>query len=233
MLHASLKRLAAMVSLFAGVFLSTGAFAGPTNFSFTGTLAADDGVELLGFTTDGSSTVTLRTYSYAGGTQANGNIVPRGGFDPTLALFDSVGNKIASNDDGDGVPADSVTGGAYDTKLSILLDVGAYTVAVSQSYNFANGPTFSDGYTEAGSPFFTAGFGCTNGQFCDSSGDNRSSSWAFDVLDAETAETEVPQPSTASLLGFGLVGLYSLRWRKARSVASRIHTRRGERLSAA
>ena len=212
MLHASLEGLAA--SLFAGVFLSTGAFASPTNFSFTGTLAADDGVELLGFTTDGSSIVTLRTYSYAGGTQANGNIVPRGGFDPTLALFDSAGNKIASNDDGDGVPADSATGGAYDTQLSILLAAGAYTVAVSQSYNFANGPTLSDGFTVAGSPFFTAGFGCTNGQFCDSTGDNRSSSWAFDVLNAETAETVVPEPSTASLLGFGLVGLYSVRRQK-------------------
>src|SRR5262245_28414894 len=217
MLHESLERLAAMVGLFAGVFLPTGAFASPINFSFAGTLAADDSVELLGFATGGSSTVTLRTYSYAGGTQANGNVVPRGGFDPTLALFDSAGNKIASNDDGHGVPADSVTGGAFDTELSMLLPAGAYTVAISQSYNLANGPTLSDGFIVAGAPFFTAAFGCTNGQFCDSTGDNRSSSWAFDVLNAETAQTEVPEPSTASLLGFGFVGLCSVRRQKWRA----------------
>src|SRR5262249_12590513 len=181
MLHESLERLAAMVSLLAGLFVSTGAFAGPTNYSFAGTLSADDGVELLLFTTSASSTVTLRTYGYAGGTQADGNVVPRGGFDPTLALFDSAGNMIASNDDGDGVPADSVTGGAYDSQLSVLLAAGAYTVAISQSYNLANGPTLSDGFNVSGSPFFTAAFGCTNGQFCDSNGDNRSGFWAFDV----------------------------------------------------
>jgi len=206
--------LAAAVSLFASVFLSNDAFATPTNFSFTGTLAADDDVQLSSFTTGSSATVTLRTYGYAGGTQANGNVVPRGGFDPILALFDSVGNLIALNDDGADVTADSVTDAAFDSELSRFLVAGAYTVAISQSGNSAIGPTLADGFAEAGSPFFTAWVGCTNGQFCDVTGDDRTSFWALDVLNAEAAET-TPEPSTALLLGLGLVVLGGTLRRKA------------------
>ena len=36
-----------------------------------------------------TSTVTLQTYGYAGGTNAAGQVIAQGGFDPILALFDS------------------------------------------------------------------------------------------------------------------------------------------------
>lgn len=197
------------------------AFAVPMDFSFTGTFNADDDVQLINFTTDGASTVRLISYSYGGGTQADGNIVPAGGFDPILALFDSAGNLVGQNDDsisgtpgacGSGVVTpDPTTGHEWDTCFDSMLSAGAYTVAIMQYDNFANGPTLADGFSQAGGPNFTASFGCSNGQFCDvsSNSSNRTNEWAFDVLNAESAvlpPTRVPEPTTLLLLGLGLAG---------------------------
>ncbi len=128
---------------------------------------------LFSFTAGGSSIITLRSYSYAGGIQANGNVVSAGGFDPILALFDSAGNFIDQNDDGNStiIPTDPNTGSFFDTELSVNLTAGDYTVAIMQFDNFAAGPTLSDGFTITGNAFFTAALGgCSNGQFCDVSG---------------------------------------------------------------
>lgn len=201
-----LERLSAALSISLGIcalcLLANSAAA--ADFSFTGSFSADDDVQLFAFTADGASTVTLRTYSYAGGVQANGNVVLSGGFDPILALFDSNGALIDQNDDGSGVPSDPMTGSAFDTELSVLLTAGSYTVAVSQYDNFAVGPNLSDGFDRTGQPLFTAGYGCSNGQFCDVGANNRTNAWAFDVLNVQTA---VPEPASALLLGSGLLVL--------------------------
>ena len=42
------------------------------NFSFTGSFAVDNDVQLFNFSVTAPSTVTLRTWSYAGGTNAAG-----------------------------------------------------------------------------------------------------------------------------------------------------------------
>ncbi len=73
---------------------ATGALAAPQDFSFRGTFGADDEVALFDFTANGASTVTLRTYSYAGGTQADGTPIAAGGFDPILTHFDGTGLLI-------------------------------------------------------------------------------------------------------------------------------------------
>ena len=153
-------------------------------FSFRGNFAADDDVQIFTFVVGGESPVTLVTYSYAGGTQADGTVIPRGGFDPILALFDAAGNLIGQNDDGGGgnVPTDPVTGRAYDTFLQTVLSPGEYSVAVMQYNNFAAGQTLAEGFARVGQPFFTAAWGCSNGQFCDVGASNRTSSWAFDIL---------------------------------------------------
>src|SRR5262245_47769873 len=88
------------------------------NFSFTGSFTQDDNVQLFNFTVGALSTVTLRTWSYAGGNNSAGNAISRGGFDPILALFNATtGALIGQNDDGSGVPTD-ITGVAYDTLLT-------------------------------------------------------------------------------------------------------------------
>jgi hypothetical protein len=176
----------------------------PTNYSFTGNLANDDQVQLFNFSVAAPSTVTLRTWSYAGGTNAAGQVIAAGGFDPILALFNSSGVRINQNDDGGAsVAADPVTGEHFDTYLSSVLGAGTYTVSVSQYANFA-GANLSDGFPGSGRTGFV-----------DVDGDVRTSAWAFDILGVESAvQTAVPEPSVLALLGLGLFGFAAARRRK-------------------
>ncbi len=85
------------------------------DFSFTGNFNSINDVQLFTFSIGATSTVTLRSYGYAGGTNSAGTVIAEGGFDPILALFQGTGPGavyIDQNDDGGSgqVPADSVTG---------------------------------------------------------------------------------------------------------------------------
>jgi PEP-CTERM motif len=76
--------------------------------------------------------------------------------------------------------------------------------------NFALGPNLAAGFTYSGAPNFTAAFGCSNGQFCDvsgnSAGNNRTNAWAFDILNVESA-APIPEPSMLALVGLGILGI--------------------------
>lgn len=196
--------------------------AAAADFSFQGTFSRDDDVQLFSFEVGTVSDVTLRSWSYAGGVNAAGQTIARGGFDTILALFDGSGALIDSNDDGGAgnVAADSETGQSWDSFLQTTLAPGSYMVSVMQFDNFANGPDFADGFFRDGAGNFTADFGCGAAAFCDISGaapfDRRSSQWAFDVLNVSTASANaIPEPGTYGMLaaGLGLLG-YSARRRK-------------------
>ena len=226
-----MKRLVFVASLAATLGLSST----PTyalNFSFTGNLTSDDQVQLFSFLVGATSTVTLRSYSYAGGTNAAGQVIPRGGFDPILALFNSTGALITQQDDAGCslVPADALTGRCWDVFLSTTLAAGSYSVSVMEYNNFANGPNISNGFTRQGQGNFTADpafTSCpTNAPFEDVSGVNpgcqRDSHWAFDILNVAGATQEpgpgpqptpIPEPGTLTLVGLGVVGLARLRQR--------------------
>ena len=182
--------------------------ASAADFSFTGTFNDDDDVQFFNFNVGALSTVTLRTYSYAGGTNAEGDVIARGGFDPILTLYNSLGVRVGQNDDGDcsEVGTDSVTGVCYDTFFQANLAAGSYSVAVSQFSNF--GPA-----TLAGS---FPGSGTDN--FEDFTGDFRDGHWAFDVLNVESAAVvAVPEPATWAIMimGFGAAGAVLRRRRSA------------------
>ena len=156
------------------------------DFSFTGNFTQDDDVQQFNFSVGATSTVTLRSYSYAGGTMADGTVIPAGGFDPILALFDSGGALLDQNDDGTGVPTDPGTGEAFDVKLARSLDPGDYIVAVLQFDNFPDGSNLSDGFVREGEGNFTAA-DCSASSFCDFTGDSRTPQWAFDILNVAAA----------------------------------------------
>src|SRR5215813_11421667 len=77
----------------AGILLAVPGFG--ANFSFTGTFSFDTDVQLFTFTLlNPTPNVTLRTWSYSGGTNANGQPIPSGGFEPILNLYMSDGTGM-------------------------------------------------------------------------------------------------------------------------------------------
>ena len=182
--------------------------------SATGVFTTDDQVASISFSLSAPATVTALTWSYAGGVNQAGTIIPQGGFDPWLAIFDAGGNLRASVDNGTcgQVPTDSVTGSCFDSYISQSLGAGTYTLVVSQSDNQPVGSHLSDGYFWTGQPTFTSVYACSNGQFCDANGNNRTGDWAVDILDVGAAS--VPEPGTLALVGVGLGSVCWMRRRK-------------------
>ena len=100
--------------------------------------------------------VDVRAFGYGGGTTTSGVMVPRGGFDNILSLFDALGGFLFDNDDGLDAAVDPTTGLAADARLIFALPPGSYIVALTQFDNFALRPTLADGFLEQGNPNFTA-----------------------------------------------------------------------------
>lgn len=170
------------------------------DFSFTGNFEHDDEVQEFNFTvTAPMSDVTLRTWSYAGGTNDAGAEIARGGFDPIVTLFDASGNLMGENDDSGLVP-DPAGGNAWDSLLTRNLSAGDYTATVTQYSSFANGPLLGDGFQGTSQTNFGA----------------RDSHWAMDILNVNTASVgasyisevpSIPEPESYALLlaGLGLI----------------------------
>ena len=206
-----------LAALAATAMIALAAPASATNFSFVGTLATDDEVLFFNFNVGSLSLVTLRTYSYAGGVNAAGAVIARGGFDPILSLYNSVtGAKVGENDDGttSQVATDSVSGQAYDTFFTKSLGAGSYTVAITEFDNFGHS-NLANGF--AGSSF--VGFGDAS----DVANNPRDGHWAFDVLNVSSASQVgvVPEPATWGLMigGFALTGAMLRRRRQSAATA--------------
>lgn len=202
-----------LATAFAGLLvLPAAAVPVVTTISETGALTSDDGVGLIEFDVeDIPAHVTARSYSYAGGTLADGTVIGAGGFDPILSLFDAgTGALVGFDNDGVDVPEDPETGADFDAlfEQGLPIDPGSYVLAVTQYDNFPAGDTLAEGFDEAGEPNFTSVFGCDAGTFCDFTGASRSPSYAVDVTIAP-----VPLPAAAWLLGAALAGLTLMRRR--------------------
>jgi hypothetical protein len=195
-----------------------GGVASASSFSYTGSFGTDDQIQEFLFSLSSTSTVTAVTYGYAGGTNQATATIAQGGFDPWLAIFNSAGALVASDDNGTcgQVGTDSNTGACFDAYISQSVAAGNYTLVLSQSDNSPFGGNLSDGYTRTGQTDFTSSFGCTNNQFCDINADNRTSNWAVDIDNVKSSSlpgTGAPEPATFLLLGGGFAGIFMLRRR--------------------
>lgn len=218
-----MTRICTFRTLAAACALVAAGSAMAANYSFSGNFSQDDDVQLFNFTADGTSIVTLASYGYGGGTQNNGNVVSRGGFDTVVTIFNAAGEFIVDNDDADdlvngvacsvlgNINPDPITTNLYDACLTASLVAGDYIVAITQWDSFSMGPSLSNGFSHSGQGNFTGGY-CTNGRFCDDQGNNRSDAWAFDILQVEqaqrvTLQAPVAEPGSVFLAGLALCGL--------------------------
>lgn len=176
------------------------------DFSYTGSFGLDNDRVGYAFTLGSTSTVTLTSLGYAGGTNLAGETIARGGFDPVLSIYDGSGSLIDTADDGVGAPIDAVTGQGGDAIYTASLAAGTYSVFLSQYNNF--GPqTLPGNFAFDGQPNFRGGF-------VDFYGSQRTGAWALDISGADSVVTAaVPEPMTWALMmiGFGMVGVAARR----------------------
>jgi hypothetical protein len=174
-----------------------------TDMSVTGNLSDDNNVQFFSFPVFTESLVTIQTVSYAGGVTASGTIIPRGGFDPILGLFNSSGARLAVNDEYIGAPVDPVSGGAFDSQIQQTLTPGTYTVSISQFANFP-GPTIT-------TPFPSSG---TSGFFDPITQTQRTSFFAFGILNINVPPPTGNVPDSGSalvLLSFAFLTVAGIR----------------------
>lgn len=233
-----MKPLSALMGMVTGAMVTTlgfGSVASAADLSFRGTFTQDNDVHLFDFSVVTESTVTIRTYSYGGGTQADGTVIAAGGFDTSLSLFDSTGRYIAVNDDDTSatVAQDPTTGQRYDALLEQVLAVGDYTLALTQYNNFAAGGNLTEGFSQENNSSFTSDFeNCTTDSlFCDFTGDIRTNEWAFDafgveplseadeekenppvVIEEPEDSTSVPEPTAT--VAIALAGMLAMKKRR-------------------
>lgn len=123
-------KLAPLSGLFAA--LAVLSMTAATTFSFTGKLTTPvREVQIFSVTLDAPGVLTATTYSFAGGTNAAGEVIPSGGFHPYVHLYDAQGGWIGSNRNGRPVPEPG-TGLAWDALMTRALDPGAYLLAFAR-----------------------------------------------------------------------------------------------------
>jgi len=161
------KRHICVVLSFVSLIVGSG-FASAGAFSVRGGLALSEGsandTRAYAFAVLTTSTVVIQSYGYGGSANAPGGknlagqTIPAGGFDPYLSLFSGAGPSatfLASNDDGACPPAAPDKGICADSRITLSLTPGSYTVVVSAFENMslsenAGSGTLADGFTGLG-----------------------------------------------------------------------------------
>ena len=189
--------------------------AGPI-FSFTGTFSTDDNLQVTGFVVSSLGLVSIETWSFAGGTNGAGQLIPNGGFAPVLSLFSSTGLLLSSDSEdspGSCPPraSDPASGFCWDAFLSQSLSPGNYFVVLTEDNNTPNGPLFSDGFSMQGQGNFTGPeFRGQPGSFILIDGSQRTSAWAFDISGADLAGT--PEPGSGLFVATSLALLAAVKF---------------------
>ncbi len=98
------------------------------------------------FTLTVASEVLARTWSYSGGMNLDGEVIPAGGFDPILSIYLlSTGVLVAQNDDL------NMGAGLWDSYMRPYLAAGSYAIVMTVYDNFPAGNFYP---TATGTPSF-------------------------------------------------------------------------------
>lgn len=213
------------------IALAPAAFA--DSVSYTGTLTGSTDVFETVFTLASSGAITLQTWGFGGGVNAEGATILPGGTDPFVAIFSGTGpdativNDASSNPFGTSIdlgnyasfegcpPAGApIIGGSAqcgDITMPVpTLAAGTYTVVLSDGDYIADA-VFDNGTLGEGFTDFTGGMFCNldiNGVACP----NTSGAYALDIDGLPAAE--VPEPAGVPLFvcGFLFIDAGLKRW---------------------
>ena len=171
------------------------------SLSFQGNFVHDNDVQLFAFTLSADDTITLQTFGYGGGVNANGQVISAGGFESALQVFNAangqaVGGPILPGPDPGCAPRNPDPARfnfCQDAYAQLFLTTGEYLLALTQYQNLPIG-NLSDGffYVDAvPDPNFNNGFvGSFNLP--------GTSAWALDIVAVDSAQS-APEPSTIML----------------------------------
>jgi hypothetical protein len=209
--------------------------------SFTGTLNSPEDVFETTFTLTAANTVTFQTWGFGGGTNAAGQAILAGGFDPLIALFSGTGPSATMVTDGLGNPladADNLANAPWsfvgncpsagtvaigtdsdcgDDFMQTSLTAGTYTLLLTDA-NYLPNALFDNGTLSEGFTDWTGGVFQTcdpNSNACITPNGN----YAVDIVSAGLSQAATPEPSPLSLLGMGLLVLTGLREVNKRRIA--------------
>jgi hypothetical protein len=208
-----------------------------TLFSGTGSLGTPEDVFVEPFTLAAAATVTVQTYGFGGGINADGAVIPSGGFDALVALFsgsptaatiltDVSGNPFASADNSLSYspgcpPAGTIAVGTVsdvcgDNTLVENLAAGSYTLLLTDAnlVPLAVNPSIVLGPYDLTDTSSNTYNDLSGGVFqtCASSTDCNTDNGNF-AVDIIGSGTVTPEPATCALFGAGLLGLILIRSR--------------------
>jgi len=195
---------------------ASAAFAG--SVSYTGTLSSPEDSFETTATLSAAGTLTLQTFGFGGGTNAAGTVIPPGGFDPFVGVFDSTGDLIEGISDAmynstsfAGCPpaglvtVGNVPGDCGDIHLSVALAAGTYTVVLSDALYLPNAifqspyGNLSGGFADYTSGVFQT---CVDANDCNSD----SANWALDVTTPGSVAS-TPEPGSLCVCGIGFAAV--------------------------